>query len=176
MKCKGDGFNSTYPTGTFTGHGHKITVSYHHLTGLPLLHTAPSDHYHQYCIQSHACTSILQSLPQSESTSMFLLSNLMPAQRIKLILHEHCNQVNMQQLNHWIRKGHFPVDPSFANSPDPMCCACRYGKAEQKAHSVNRGSISAQYNYLGAGINTDQMEVGYPGKMLTTRGFPSPLH
>jgi hypothetical protein len=132
MKCKGDGFNSTYPTGTFTGHGHKITVSYHHLTGLPLLHTAPSDHYHQYCIQSHACTSILQSLPQSESTSMFLLSNLMPAQRIKLILHEHCNQVNMQQLNHWIRKGHFPVDPSFANSPDPMCCACQYGKENKR--------------------------------------------
>jgi hypothetical protein len=40
-KCEGDGFNSTSPTGTLTCQGHKITVAYHHLTGLAVIQTAP---------------------------------------------------------------------------------------------------------------------------------------
>jgi hypothetical protein len=74
------------------------------------------------------------------------------------------------------QKRAFPCGPFFCKFTRPNVLCLPVWQGEQKAHSVNRGSISAQYNYLGAGINTDQMEVVYPGKMLTTRGFPSPLH
>jgi hypothetical protein len=53
-QCEGDGFNSMHPTGTFTCHGHKITIPYHHSTGLPLLQSAPGiTTYHNFLTQIH---------------------------------------------------------------------------------------------------------------------------
>jgi hypothetical protein len=45
-------------------------------------------------------------------------------------------------------------------------------KQEEK-HTPDTGSISLHHNSLGAGVSAKQMEAGYPGRMLTTRGFPS---
>jgi hypothetical protein len=53
-QCEGDGFNSTHPTGIFTCCGHKITIPYHHSTGLTLLQSAPGiTTYHNFLTQIH---------------------------------------------------------------------------------------------------------------------------
>jgi hypothetical protein len=79
----------------------------------------------------------------------------------------------MQQLNTWIRNKQISVDPSVANAPDPICKACQVGKAKKKAHTKDKGTITLNHAYPGAGVSADQMEAGYPGRMLMTRGLPS---
>jgi len=81
----------------------------------------------------------------------------------------------MSQLNTWIRNKHFAIDPTIANTPDPISKACQFGKAMRKLHTTETGKISCEHTYPGAGVSTDQMEAGYPGKMFTTRGLPSNL-
>jgi len=166
-QCEGDGFNSTHPTGIFTCCGHKITIPYHHSTGLTLLQSAPGiTTYHNFLTQIHDTSKQTAAVTHIKKT---------PSQCIKLILHERCNHMNFQQLNQWIRHGHFPVDAAIANSPDPLCSTCQYGKAKRKSHNTDKGSITASHTFPGAGISTDQMEAGYPGRMMTTKGLPSPL-
>jgi hypothetical protein len=166
-QCEGDGFNSMYPSGLFTCYGHKISVQYHQLTGLPIIQTAPGvTQYIGYLGAKPAGSTESGTITMSNS-------NLLVAQRVKPILHKRCNDAKMQQINAWIRHKHFPVDPSIANTPDPPCRACQFRKAWWKAHKHGTGSITACHTYPGAGNSANQMEAGYPGKMLTTRGLPS---
>jgi hypothetical protein len=175
-QCEGDGFNSTSPTGTFTCQGHKIMVAYHQLTGLPMIQTAPGvSSYISYITAPTACLSLPTSSKLPVPPHPMQHNNLSPAQRVKLILHEWCNHVNMPQLNAWIWNKHFAVDPSIANAADPICKACQFGKAKRKPHITDTGQISRKRTYPGAGVSADQMEAGYPGKMFYIRGLPSTL-
>jgi hypothetical protein len=99
--------------------------------------------------------------------------NLTPAQCLKLILHDRCNHVNMGTLNSWIHKGHFPVDPAIACSPDPVCLACQFGKAKRCSHRSDVGSILQCYHIPGVGVSADQLEAGCLSRMMTTRGLPA---
>jgi len=165
---EGDGFNSTHPTGIFTCHGHKINVRYHRQTGLPVIQLAPGIDRYLGFLSSKLSTNPSTSQPPRHT------GNLSPAQRAKLILHERCNHINMEQLNAWICQGHFSIDPSIATAPNPICRACQFGKARCMEHTQDAGSITDRHNYPGAGVSSDQMEAGYPGRMLTTKGQPSP--
>jgi hypothetical protein len=104
----------------------------------------------------------------------YVRGNLTPAQRGKLILHERCNHINFKQLNSWIHHGLLAVDPAVANAPDPLSCACQYGKAKKKSHSGNTSSITASHIAPGQGISAAQLEAGYPGCIPTTHGLPTP--
>jgi hypothetical protein len=163
-----DGFNNTHPTGIFTCHGNKITVWYHPQTGLPVIRTTPGiDNYLGFL----SCKPFPTHSTSEPATHT---GNLSPAKRANLILHERCNHVNMEHLNTSIRQGHFSVEPSIANATNPICRACQFGKAHRKAHTKDVGSITNHHNYPGAGVSADLMEAGYPGRMLTTKGLPSP--
>jgi hypothetical protein len=99
--------------------------------------------------------------------------NLMPNQRKKLLIHERCNHRSMTIINSWIRQGLLPLDPSVANCPDPICSACQMGKAHRRSHKSSQGSIGATSHFPGAGVSADQLEAGCPGKIPTTKGFPT---
>ncbi len=79
----------------------------------------------------------------------------------------------MKTIYHWIHSGYLSVDPSIANSPNPICIACQYGKAHRKPHNSDTGSITNNHTKPGDGISVDQMEANYPGRLPTTKGLPT---
>lgn len=79
----------------------------------------------------------------------------------------------MKTINHWIRSGFLNVDPATANSPDPICTACQYGKAHRKQHASDKGSIAGKHANPDDRVSADQMEAKYPGKLPTTKGLPT---
>jgi hypothetical protein len=89
---------------------------------------------------------------------------------MKLLLHECCNHKNM--IDQWIHNGYFNIDPKVASAPDLICAACQYGKAHKKSHNKDKALIKANHTYHGTGVSVNQLEVGYPGKLPTTRGLP----
>jgi len=152
--------------------GIKITVPYHKPTGLSLLTSVGITTCQTYCAEVQAYTSTCtQQNPNKETVSASQYLNMTQAQRLCLTLHERWNHANMHQLNQWIRAEHFIIDPTIANSTDPICTFCQYVRAKWKAHTNDKGSITALHKFLGAKVSTDQMEASYPGKMLTTRGY-----
>jgi hypothetical protein len=170
-----DGFNSIRDIGILTCNGQVISVPYHHGTGLPIITTvAGIENFTKYCARLSISPPDKVSQTVSHSTPPVLIKqNLSPQQRLKLLLHERCNHKNMKTLNHWIRQGHFNVNPSIASVPDPICVACQYGKAHKKAHKTDNASITERHRYPGAGVSADQLEAGYPGKLPTTKGLPT---
>ena len=152
-------------SGILTIHGKQIIVPYHEQTGLPMIITSAGCHLYQ---------AFVSSAIKTMDPTLCVKGNLTPSQRVKLILHERCNHVNMKTLNNWIWKGHLNVDKSVANSPDPICIACQFGKGHNKSHTVPIGSINDGSTSPGQQVSADQMEAGYPGRILTTRGLPTP--
>jgi len=65
------------------------------------------------------------------------------------------------------------ADKSIANAPDPICKACQFGKARQKAHRSNTGKIAENHTLPGQGVSADQMEAGCPGKVPSTHSLLS---
>jgi hypothetical protein len=99
--------------------------------------------------------------------------NLSQAQQQKLLMHLRCNHRNWQDINSWIRKGLLPVSLTVANCPDPVCGACQFGKAKRKPHAKATGGITKTATVPGAGVSADQLEVGCPGRIPTTKGLPT---
>jgi len=172
---EGDGFFLASSTNHLICYGHRITVPYHAPTGLPVLLTAPGiTAYTAFCQDAIMPSSSSPKMVQSQlAPPISSRVNLSPAQRLKLILHERCNHVNMGTLNSWIRKGHFSVNPTIARSLDPVCLACQYGKAKCRSHRAAVGSITQKHTVPGAGVSADQIEAGCPGRMMTTSGLPA---
>jgi hypothetical protein len=163
-----DGFNSIRDNGILTCYGHQIEVPYHVKTGLPIIATTSGlDRFHSHNSALHDSTLTANTF------SINTKQNLTPSQHMKLLLHERCNHKSMSDINRWIRQGLLPVDPSVANSPDPICAACRFGKAHKKSHCKDTGSISASHTYPGSGVSADQLEAGHPGRLPTTKGLPT---
>jgi len=159
-----DGFNSLRDVGILTIHDNTITIPYQTTTGLPVVYTIPA-----------APTCYIASNVELPPTPLVGISaNLSPSQRTKLILHEQCNHVNFETINRWICKGVLPIDKSVANSKDPICAACQFGKANKRAHKADVGSITAKHTTPGQGVSVDLLEAGIPGRLPTTRGLPSP--
>lgn len=73
----------------------------------------------------------------------------------------------------WIRQGYINVDPAVTAAPDPVCIACQYGKAHRKLHTTGNVSIAARHSFPGAGISSNQLEAGYPGKLSTSCSIPT---
>ncbi len=118
-----DGFNSLKGHGILTCYGHQITIPYHPSIGLPVMITASGiTEYTEFCAAlttltpPHAFSTTVSCPPH-----MQLKQNLTPVQKRKLMIHECCNHKNWKTINTWIRQGHLNVDPSVANSMDPIC-------------------------------------------------------
>jgi hypothetical protein len=159
-----DGFNALRDHGILTIQGRTITVPYQQSSGLPYIHSAPG---------ITAFRTFLSQLTANVTGDNMVHGNLSPAHYAKLLFHERCNHVNMKQLSHWIRRGYFGLDKSIANAPDPICKACQFGKARQKAHRSDTGKIAENHTLPGQGVSADQMEAGCPGKVRTTHSLPS---
>jgi hypothetical protein len=177
-ECSGhstDGFNSIRDVGILTCYQKRITVPYHSGTGLPIITTAAGlDSYTDFCTAfTMLSSSNTQTNPVLHASPARLKQNLTNHQRLKLMLHERCNHRNMKTINQWIRSGYLQVDPAVANSPDPICIACQYGKAHRKPHLSDKGSITARHTSPGDGVSADQLEANYPGKLPTTKGLPT---
>lgn len=89
------------------------------------------------------------------------------------MLHEQFNHKNWKVINQWIRGGHLNVDKALANCPDPICAACKCGKAHKRSHTSDTGSITNQRRFPGAGVSADQLEAGSPSRLTMTRGLPT---
>jgi hypothetical protein len=111
--------------------------------------------------------------PQLLSSPAQLKQYLTSQQCLKLLLHEHCNYRSRKTINHWIWSGYLNIDPSIANSLDPICITCQYGKAHRKQHNTGKGSITNSHTKPGDGISANQMEANYPGKLPATKGLPT---
>lgn len=159
-----DGFNALRDNGILTIQGRTITVPYQQSSGLLYIHSAPG---------ITAYRTFLSQLTANVTGDNMVHGNLSPAQHAKLLFHERCNHVNMKQLSHWIRRGYFGLDKSIANAPDPICKACQFGKARQKAHRSNTGKIAENHTLPGQGVSADQMEAGCPGKVPSTHSLLS---
>jgi hypothetical protein len=110
------------------------------------------------------------------ATASLTPSNLTKRQRQKLYLHEICAHEGFQNLNSWIRKGHFPqVDTTLALEPDPMCVACAFGKAHRISHKTHMGHITQGHTTPGEGVSSDGLESGSPGRPFTSKGSASKL-
>jgi len=160
-----DGFTSQHDHGILTIHNQQITVPYNEHTGLPLVFTVSGCNRYQ---------AFLSTAMQTLDPAICIKGNLTPSQRVKLILHERCNHVNMKQLNQWIRHGYLNVDKAIANSPDPICIMCQFGKGHKRSHLSPIGPIMDDITGPGHGVSADQMEAAYPGRIPTTRGLPTP--
>jgi hypothetical protein len=160
-----DGFTSHHDHGILTIHNKRITVPYNEHTGLPLIFTASGCSRYQV---------FLPTAMQTSDPTLCIKGNSTPSQRVKLILHERCNHVNMKQLNRWIRQGSLKVDKAIANSPDPICIACQFGKGQKGLHLSPMGPITDDITGPGQSVSADKMEAAYPGRIPTTRGLPSP--
>jgi hypothetical protein len=175
---KTDGFNSIRDIGILTCYGHQISVPYHTGTGLPIFSmVAGMKSYSDFC----AALTIPTSNETSESNHLSsspsrLKQNLTNQQCIKVLLHERCNHRNTKTNNHRICSGYLNVDPAITNSQDPIFIACQYGKAHQKQHASDKGSITKDHVKPSDGVSADQMEANYPGKLLTTKGLPTHKH
>jgi hypothetical protein len=170
-----DGFNSIRDVGILTCHDKCIKVPYHSGTGLPIITTAAGlDSYSNFCSTfTMLSTRNTPTDPAMHASPARLKLNLTNHQRLKLMLHERCNHHSMKTINQWIRNGSLPVDPAVANSPDPICMACQYGKTHHKPHNSDKGSITARHTNPGDGVSADQLEANYPGKLPTTKGLPT---
>jgi hypothetical protein len=158
-----DGFNSQRDYGVFTLYGKTLKVAYHLATGLPFIHTAPGIvTYRAFLADTF-----------SSSDAMSIKPNLTPGQRAKLILHERFNHISMKTISTWIQSGILSADKSIANCEDLICRACQFGKVRRQAHAGATGKIASPHTAPGQGVSADQLEAGYPGRMPTTRGFPT---
>jgi hypothetical protein len=84
-----DGFNSMSEQRVLTINDTTITIGYHKHTGLPMLPiisvlTAPYG---------------LLTMTTPTNFDLTIHGNLSPSQRVKLILHDHFNHINMKCLN-----------------------------------------------------------------------------
>jgi len=107
------------------------------------------------------------------SDQPFLYRNLTKAQQQKLHLHERCAHVHWDLLNSLICQGILPCDKVLANTPDPVCASCHFGKAHRRSHAADTGHIGRLHSEPGTGVSSDGMEAGVPGRMMTTGGSPS---
>jgi hypothetical protein len=163
-----DGFNVLANNPILTVHGKQTTVSYDTLSQLPLLYTIPGIKTYQHYMANicQAPTDPIQTHQQQP--------NLSKLQRHKLYLYEACAHEGFTNLNRWIKEGRFPhVDKSLALEPDPQCSICNFGKARRRSHKSHVGHISAEHKAPGAGVSSDGMEAGTPGRVFTTKGLAS---
>ncbi len=142
--CTQDGFNSIRDIGILTCYSQRISVPYHQGTGLSIILTAAGiTSYSDYCAAfTVPSTKEVSDPPSLLSSPAQLKQNLSSQQCLKLLIHERCNHHSMKTINHWIRSGLLNIDPSVANTPDPICIACQYGKAHRKQHMFDTGSIT----------------------------------
>jgi hypothetical protein len=54
-----------------------------------------------------------------------------------------------------------------------MCVACQFGKAHHRPQKCDTGHIDTSHTTLGAGISSDGMEAGMPGRTAAAKGLPS---
>jgi hypothetical protein len=175
----GDGFLSLIYSAMLWCYGMDIPVTYHEATALPLVISTASP------LPQHVRSTIKSASPPAYARNASITTpsvavappahpiNLSKSQQLKLLMHERCNHRSTETINTWIRRGLLPVDPSVANCPDPICAACQYGKAKQRSHKSFTRSIAMSATYPGAGVSSDQLEAGCPGRIPTSKGLPT---
>jgi hypothetical protein len=158
-----DGFAATMHDAVLTFHGKQTTISYDHISNLPILYTASGvSSFHRFCANNH------QLLQHPTGTPLlFLTPNLSPRQQRKLHLHERCAHAHWEQINSWLRAGTLPGGTSLASEPDPVCAACQFGKAQRRSHKADTGHISETHQAPGDGVSSNGMEAGCPGRLMT---------
>ena len=167
-----DGFTSTSTHGYLTVQGKRTTLRYDSLSQLPILYTKSGiESFRRFCLANYC-----QPVGSTDAPILAHLSfrNLTPRQLRKKKWHDRSNHSSYTQVNQWLRSGLLPdEDPDLADEPDPDCAICRFGKAHKKAHKSDTGHIDDQHSAPGEGISADQMEAGYPGRIISTKGLPS---
>lgn len=168
----GDGFTSQRNHAILRCHGIDIPVTYHGATHLPILFSTTSTLV-AASVSSVPPTAVDAAKSQPVPYAVQTHLNLTPSQWTKLLWHERCNHVAWPVLNDWICRCLLPIDSSIASSPNPVCLACKLGKASRKPHCKATGALTKDFTFPGAGVSADQLKAGCPGRIPTTKGLPS---
>lgn len=157
-------------------HGSKFTISYDDTLNIQILFTTrTTSDYTTYCTTIGSAPSIPppEMVPSLHPIPDMGFTNLRPAQQEKMELHHKLIYENFNQTNSWIRDGTIKASKAVANSRNPICPACQFGKAKCRSHGSDQYTITKDHTAPGEDCLTDLLVAGHSGLTPTAKGQPT---